>query len=424
MKPKEPQKPRVLGLVGSVRARMEGPRFQAEVAGLGGMDQAYDLIYRLASERRISNTEGAMIAAAAGVLNQGAAFAAVRVADHLGGDGPGLAELARRHQAAEGLVVASPVYFGDRSSQIQAWLEAVAGSGSLPLMGQVVGFVSVGAKRNGGQETTNILGLADCMALGASVVGNGPPTSQFGGTIQAGDLGSVLDDNFGLQTAFGTGKHVGRLIGCPPAAGKGPKPRLLVIYTARPPKGLKALLAESLPAGLEVEELCLDDWSLGRCLACSPCPPLARQDSAYPCAQDDDMQRLRQALLAADGLLIVGALCGGRDLLAWQVFAERTRFIRRHDFELSDLPMGLVQCLDRPGQGNFGLRAVNLCLRHNAIMVGPGHVMLAPAGRARWPEPGPLAAYLVHLKDQVRRFKVCRGLWRGQFRYEAVGYAR
>ena len=44
--------------------------------------------------------------------------------------------------------------------------------------------------------------------LGGLVVGNGPPTSQFGGTAVGGNIGTMENDYFGIMTSQGTGLRV------------------------------------------------------------------------------------------------------------------------------------------------------------------------------------------------------------------------
>lgn len=418
--------PRVLGIVGSVRSLYPAEEFERDLLRLGTFDDAYNHIYGLASRRRICNTDGAMIAACFGAAEQGASVSVARLPDLLGDGGD--AEAGRRAlleavAKADGLIVGTPVYFGDRSSFVERLFNLLEEQGDLPLKGKSLGFVSVGAKRNGGQETTNILGLNDAMGLGANVVGNGPPTSQYGGTAVAGDLGAVLDDNHGLLSSYGTGGRVARVASLPKLSkAAAAPPRLLAVYTATPPEEQRQLLRDSLPKGVVLEELFLDQHELGHCLACHTCPHPNALKSDHPCIQRGGMVEIRRRLLAADGIVLVGAFTGTRSLTHYQLFAERTRFIRRHDFELANVPLGLV-VLARPGGGqNFPLRATNLALRHNMIVVGPGYTGHLDHGRVR-PSLRGLTRYLRHLASQAQRYRLTRQLWQGHDLYEAVGYA-
>ncbi len=419
--------PGVVMVAGSVRARCPAARLDELVNRLDSFDEAYNLIYELASERRICNTEGALVAAGAGVRAQGLPLRHVRLNEHFpvaAGSAPrDLEPLMEMLKRGQGLVLGSPVYFGDRSSQVESLLEALRSSGGAPLSGKTVGVVSVGAKRNGGQETTNILALQDCLALGANVLGNGPPTSQYGGTVVAGDVGAVLDDNFGLQTSFGTGRRVALFAGEPaqPRQDSQP-PRLLLLFSSRPDSLVTEMLTQALPGGAVVEQAFLEDYAIGRCLACSPCPPPENGQADYfPCKQRDGIEPLRRQLLEADGVLLVGVLHGGQSLLAYQLFAERTRFMRRNHFELSNTPVGIINFARPGGQSLFPLRACNFALRQNALLVGPGYAGWLLEGAMR-PGAEVLAGYLEHFLGQVRRYRPLKRRHRDQSRYLPVGY--
>ncbi len=419
--------PLVLLLSASVRSRLDSSEFNRRLAHLKGYQDAYEMIYALASERRISNTEGITLAAAGGALSQGAKVHAVRLRDHFpvaaGSPPRELDRLRRLARECQGLVVGTPVYFGDRSSPVEAFLHSALPPGELPLADKVVGFISVGAKRNGGQETTNVLGLQDCLALGAHILGNGPPTSQYGGTAVAGDAGAILDDNFGLQTSFGTGRHVAQLASLAQAfpPDRQLTSRLLLLHTAAPDRRVSAWLGKAMPAACQVEEVVLSEQRLGRCLGCTPCPANSEDSDRFLCRQADDMRELRRKLHRAEGIILVGVLHQGQDLEAYQVFTERTRFIRRHHFELSHKPTGIIQFCQPHRDHLFFLRATNFFLRHNTVVVGPGFM-----GRVLEKEliPGPqaLSAYLQYFRDQIHRYRYASNPWRQDAIYEPIGY--
>lgn len=109
-------------------------------------------------------------------------------------------------ERADGLILGSPVYFGDRSSLMHSCLNFAAERDLLS--DRVVGTVSCGSKRNGGQETTNVYALFETLDHGAYIVGNVPKTCQYGGTGWGGDIGDVATDDFGLETSMGTGLRV------------------------------------------------------------------------------------------------------------------------------------------------------------------------------------------------------------------------
>ena len=53
----------------------------------------------------------------------------------------------------------------------------------------------------------------DMLNLGLLTVGNdSETTSQYGGTGLAGDIGTMPQDDYGLETAMGTGRRIARMI--------------------------------------------------------------------------------------------------------------------------------------------------------------------------------------------------------------------
>ena len=115
---------------------------------------------------------------------------------------------------ADGLIVSGPVYFGDRGSLSQSFLELIQRDLELQdaVSGKLYAGIAVGAKRNGGQETTLIYQLFDFLSLGMLGVGNdSDTTAQYGGTGLAGDVGTMHADDYGLATSIGTGRRISTL---------------------------------------------------------------------------------------------------------------------------------------------------------------------------------------------------------------------
>ena len=75
---------------------------------------------------------------------------------------------------ADGIILASPVYFGSVSAQLKAfWDKTRALRSDFALVGKIGSAISVGASPYGGQETT-IRTLQDMMFIqGMTIVGNG-----------------------------------------------------------------------------------------------------------------------------------------------------------------------------------------------------------------------------------------------------------
>ncbi len=296
-------------------------------------------------------------------------------------------------RVAQGIIFVSPVYFGDKSSVANKFIQ-LAGTLNL-LEGKVVGAASVGTKRNGGQETTNLFFLYEALALGAYIVGNGPKSSQSGGTAWAGDKGAVLKDDFGIETTFGTGVRVSqvsrirqRFIN--PAKISGTTKIAIIITMDTPLRLLSKHIQDYLAKRSESEGkvsfrlIELIDSDVERCLACNICPiPQFLKSSSkgkdpYACIirrEGDSMSSLRDELVSTDGILLAGLNIHDMAAVAfrYQAFVERTRFIRRNDFELTNVPMAgfLLSEVGAIMNPIHNLKVMTSFMRQNGIMLKP-----------------------------------------------------
>lgn len=223
---------------------------------------------------------------------------------------------------ASGIIFATPVYFGWYSSLLQEFLEWLRKK-KIELYPKVVGFIVVGAKRNGGQESTIINASWDVMGLGACVVNDGAPISQFGGVVVAGDKGDIFKDKEGLETCRNLGRRVSETSLILKNGKKNIKTRINIWKT---------------------EEL---QNTLLRCLACDKCPNPNRKDD-YGCVLPDMMSSFHYDLLKSEGIIPKGF--GLR-------FFERTRYLRRDNYRLTYS----VACLKN-------IRHVPLFIKLNCIL--------------------------------------------------------
>jgi len=307
-----------------------------------------------------------------------------------------LNDLLQRIRKADTLILSTPVYFGDRSSVVDTLLKILHDQNSL--QGKGFSVVSVGAKRNGGQETTNIYALFDAINMGALALGNGPKTSQYGGTAFAGDRGATLNDEFGIETALGTGRRSAQLA------------KILCRSHSLPSELKKAVIGVLITADNHKKEIELQvqnylhqidnklvdfktvnliDYHIERCLGCKICPSPEMVEKGskgktevgstdYACLIDngvDCMEVVREKLKEIDGLIIVGINDDSlTDLIdKYQVFTERTRFIRRGNFEWTNNPFTslVLKNVGSTRERLFGLRAMTSYIRHNTIAVAP-----------------------------------------------------
>ncbi|MBI5680820.1 MAG: flavodoxin family protein [Methanobacterium sp.] len=115
-------------------------------------------------------------------------------------------------QNADGLIIGSPVYFGNVSSQLKILIDRSRPLRSdFKLKDKVCGAIAVGAARNGGQETT-IAAIHEFLLIhDAIIVGDGAPLAHYGGTGAAGVAGDAKNDDFGIETSQNLGKRVAEL---------------------------------------------------------------------------------------------------------------------------------------------------------------------------------------------------------------------
>jgi len=108
-----------------------------------------------------------------------------------------------------GVIVGTPVYFGNMTSLAKAFLDQCMAcrKKNLALANKVAGVLAVGGVRNGGQELAIAGVQAALMCQEMILVGDGRPTAHTGATLwNQGD--DISQDEFGLSTAKNLGRRV------------------------------------------------------------------------------------------------------------------------------------------------------------------------------------------------------------------------
>lgn len=115
--------------------------------------------------------------------------------------------------AVAGIVVGTPVYFGNMSYLCTAFLDRCITfrRNKFALRDKVAGVLAVGGARNGGQELTVRSVQAALMSQQMLVVGDGPPSAHWGGTVWNHHKGDVTKDEFGMATVKNLGRRVAEL---------------------------------------------------------------------------------------------------------------------------------------------------------------------------------------------------------------------
>ena len=112
--------------------------------------------------------------------------------------------------AADGLVVATPVYFGLPTDLFSKFVmrTRVLRHQDFKLANRPLGVMAIAGRRSGGAETTILATWLPFIRNGCLLVGNGDATSQFGAYGWAGGRGHILSDEWGLEQGFQTAERV------------------------------------------------------------------------------------------------------------------------------------------------------------------------------------------------------------------------
>ena len=131
----------------------------------------------------------------------------------------------------------------------------------------------------------------------------------------------------------------------------------------------------------QIDIINLIDFAIDRCVACSICPARRAGDpenggKAYVCAirtDRDSLDDIHTRLVDNDCIVIVG-VNAKRDLIyRYQAFTERTRYLRRDDFQLTNTCI-VSLLINEVGSINNPLHALKVLtsyIRHNTIVLKP-----------------------------------------------------
>ncbi len=351
-------------------------------------DELYKNLRRKFGGSGLCNSEIGMTAGLWGALSKGCDIDYIPLSSYFGptGQGKDLGELKHRLMEADGVLLCTPVYFGDRSSLASDFIEFVRRDTELRdfMEGKPFAGIVVGAKRNGGQETTLVYQMMEMTSLGMLGLGNdSDTTAQYGGTIVAGDVGEACGDEYGLRTAIGAGKRLGRIVmECSLAENGRLADSLKTMFWILQdvPDGIARKLVDDLIReagdGISARVLELQDSSVGRCIACDICPVQVGPDADYRCiirTKRDPFPDMHESFLDND--LIVPVVYSPRDRsqirTMYQRFIERTRYLRRGDYLFTDVSvMPLV--VEELGAGeNMHIRLATSLVRHHTVMLKP-----------------------------------------------------
>ncbi len=284
---------------------------------------------------------------------------------------------------ADGYLISGPVYFGDRGSLTQNLIDFIRSDRDLKegIKGKTYAGLAVGAKRNGGQETTLIYQLLDFVGLGLLGLGNdSDTTSQYGGTGHAGDVGTMHADTYGLDTSMGTGRRIGSVL--KKLSRKGElKGKLNVLALVL--QDSNNIAEENLSSLLKQHQdnvnftiINLTKKTVQHCIACDLCPTHIDVDNVYRCiikGKADSLKDLHTDLLNYDAIIpvVANTVEATNVVTNYQNFIERTRYLRRGDYVFSNLIVAPF-ILEEVGSTQYmGARLFTSMIRHHTIMTKP-----------------------------------------------------
>ena len=397
-------------------------------------NEIYANLRRMTRSSGLSNSELALAAALWSAVRSGAEVRHVPLSVHFPGEEGrvGMAELRENLLWADGVLISGPVYFGDRSSLVKSLQDFILEDARLraAMRGKLYGGISVGAKRNGGQETTLIYQLVDMLEMGMLGVGNdSDTTAQYGGTCHAGDVGTISRDASGLETSMGVGRRMAKvlqLLASPRRLKAKPSALVLLLQDA---EGVGAGFVESmrgrLSGQLDLEVVDFTDARLRRCMACDICPADVDVDESYRClVKNDAMKGMHSRLLDHDMLVpvVVSVRDPGRISGDYQKFMERTRYLRRGDYVWSDTLVAPVVIQEPGAVSTYPLRMLTSLIRHHTVMSRPlvGHLI-----QGGLPDQEELLVGLGEASAQAARLaagRLAQALKGGGVGYNPVGY--
>ncbi|MCE9599008.1 MAG: NAD(P)H-dependent oxidoreductase [Spirochaetia bacterium] len=347
--------------------------------------EIYDHLRKNKGDKGLSNSEVALAAALWAALKFGVELDHLSLSEHFLATGQirNLDKLKEKLISADGLLLSGPVYFGDRGSLAQSLQDLIRQDHDLRehLHGKLYAGIAVGAKRNGGQETTLIYQMLDMIHAGLLALGNdSDTTAQYGGTGHAGDIGTMHKDTYGLDTSMGTGRRIGSLLqklshrreldGNPKV--------LFLILQDRAGEALLRTQQLIAQAGVPIDATFIDivNKKILRCLACDICPTHIDVDENYRCiisSSKDDMKNLHEDMLHQDAIVpvVLSAIDASEVVNNYQTFIERTRYLRRGDYMLGNTLVAPLIFEELGSRENYAVRMMTSMIRHHTVMAQP-----------------------------------------------------
>ena len=293
----------------------------------------------------------------------------------------------------DALLISGPVYFGDRGSLTQRMIEFINSDKKCINHVKKIFYagLAVGAKRNGGQETTLIFQMIDFLNMGAKVVGNGhDTTSQYGGTLVAGDIGKVQDDDYGIRTSLSTGENLSNILKEITQSNKNLKIKknesnsnvkicnIFIMQDNKAEECTKIIssLVNNIKTSVKFNIFKVFKEKVYRCIACDLCPTSYGNKNEYRCIinnKDDFFKLYHKEIINCDSFVF--AAYSGENYFNiksnYQQFIERTRYLRRDDYVMGSKLITSLIVSEINSNRNLHIRTLTSLIRHKNILSKP-----------------------------------------------------
>ncbi len=116
--------------------------------------------------------------------------------------------------AVAGIIIGSPVYFGNMSALCKAFLDRCIAfrKDNFKLRNKIAGVLAVGGARNGGQELTIHAIQTALLCQDMIIVGDGKPSARIGAMLW-NQNDTIHADESGMDTAKNLGRRIAELAG-------------------------------------------------------------------------------------------------------------------------------------------------------------------------------------------------------------------
>lgn len=288
------------------------------------------------------------------------------------------------------IILSGPVYFGDRGSLTQRMIEFLNSDKECMQHAKKIIYagLAVGAKRNGGQETTLIFQALDFLNLGCKVIGNGhDTTAQYGGTIVAGDIGKAVDDDYGIKTALSTGKNLGEVLNnlnlnesiINQQSSKPHKCSIFILQDNKEEECTKiitSLLKNYKKKDIIFKVFKVFKEEVHKCIACDVCPVSYAESEKYRCIinnKNDFFKKNHSKIIDCDSFIF--AAYSGTNFVDirtnYQQFIERTRYLRRDNYLFGRKLVSSFIVSETNSNRNLHIRILTSLIRHHNILFKP-----------------------------------------------------